>query len=217
MSASRFDSLLSPLKQGELARDAQLAARLNAITELLQETAQGRHVRGGPGMLVSTGVSGVSVRTRRPLRPAVQIHPFFVFDGTGYVHTGTVNGYVPKLGTGIVGVGETPLPTMEAYNGYVYIRAIYEVSFEHHLLKQAVLKQDPETMQRDIEVIKADEPQMDGLDMMAFEFTTYRLVAHVIEGVVQRQQNTTGSLNITICDQSSGEDNGEALEAFWTQ
>lgn len=54
---------LKTLAPGDRVRDAVNAARFNALTELAKQAASGSLIRGGPGVRVRTGPSGVTIRS----------------------------------------------------------------------------------------------------------------------------------------------------------
>jgi hypothetical protein len=106
MSAERFNDDLRDLVPGMRIRQAVTAARLNALTTLARDANRGSMIRGGPGLRVSSGPQGVTVRARKPLpKPAaVRKLPLQVYlksAGEGfeaYVVASTVLGEVPKIG-----------------------------------------------------------------------------------------------------------------------
>lgn len=67
MSAERFNDDLRELVPGMRIRQAVTAARLNALTALARDANRGSMIRGGPGLRVSSGPQGVTVRARKPL------------------------------------------------------------------------------------------------------------------------------------------------------
>lgn len=117
MSASRYDELLQPVKKGDSLRKALQPERLNAMVELLRETARGKNLHGGPGVLVSTGPAGATVRRKKPLQPFRFLKPLQVLvtaiaavEVTLQVVPGTVCGAMPQIDT--VALNTDPAPTL---------------------------------------------------------------------------------------------------------
>jgi hypothetical protein len=122
MSAERFNDDLRDLVPGMRVRQAVTAARLNALTTLARDANRGSMIRGGPGLRVSSGPQGVTVRARKPLpKPAaVRKLPLQVYlrsAGAGfeaYVVSSTVLGEVPKIGSTALNVATPPFLSVPA-------------------------------------------------------------------------------------------------------
>jgi hypothetical protein len=114
MSAERFNDDLRELVPGMRIRQAVTAARLNALTALARDASRGSMIRGGPGLRVSSGPQGVTVRARKPLPRAggggSTAKPLQVkTDGT--VVYGTICGEIPTIGGTLINDATPPAMT----------------------------------------------------------------------------------------------------------
>jgi hypothetical protein len=125
MSAERFNDDLRELVPGMRIRQAVTAARLNALTALARDANRGSMIRGGPGMMVSSGPQGVTVRARKPLpRAGGRRLPLEVLisEGEARVVASTVLGTVPTIGGTQIDAGTPPVLTVpESGTRYVVI------------------------------------------------------------------------------------------------
>lgn len=132
------------------------------------------------------------------------VHPFYI-NADGTLHAGTVSGTIPELGGDPIGEDGNTLDLSGDF--YVYIRAEFSLSFDANFFLAS------RTLEA-LEIVTNATPLTDSQDTASL--TTHRLIAQVIDGVVQRDQPTSSSLNLNVCDDSTGAEGGEAVQATWT-
>lgn len=131
------------------------------------------------------------------------VHPFFIYT-TGKIHAGTVNSIIPTLGGSPIGESGSSL-TMSG-NKYVYIKNEWTLTFGSGFLTAAVLNAST--------IVTSTSALTDTQTGTAF--VSYRLVAQLIDGKVQRTQQTTTNLTNLICDQSSGSEETGSVSSTWS-
>lgn len=113
MSGARFSEDLKPLSPGQRLREAVNVARQNALATLVQESASGRYIRGGPGVRVSTGPQGTTIKLRKAVRPAQGERPGLYVSVSGLtvkVVAATICGVMPTIST--TPLSDSPAPTL---------------------------------------------------------------------------------------------------------
>jgi hypothetical protein len=160
----------------------------------------------GVGVFAKPLPGGVSQSVAPQRRRSVTVHPFFIYR-TGLMHAGTVNGLIPTLGD--EPIGETGNNLTLSGDGYVYLCASWSLTFgSTSFLSTAILNT--------VTVIGSTSPITVATDISGVTLTTYRLVAQIIGGVVQRDQQTTTNLLVAVCDSSDGSDTGKSASATWS-
>lgn len=102
MAGSRFSEHLKKTEPGQRLREAVSSARMNALGTLAEEAAIGKNIRGGPGVSVRRGPSGVVISVRKPWGSSSPVadHPWRYRPGNTALEfkmtSGTVNGIVPS-------------------------------------------------------------------------------------------------------------------------
>lgn len=170
----------------------------------------GAHVRGGPGIRVKSGPHGITISSQRSARARAGVArpPFYIYND-GLIHAGTVNSVIPTLED--TPIGEDGHDLTMTGDFYVYIKASFDLTFgTFNFLTAATLKlDDPLT------IVTSASPLVDALDVGGTALDTYRLVAQVIDGIVQREQPTKTNLFLSICDLSDGTEEGKNVGAGW--
>lgn len=139
-------------------------------------------------------------------RSSIDIHPFYILS-SGLIHAGTINGLIPTYDGDPIGESGNAIELSGSF--YVYARAVFSLTFgSHEFLATAALTGTPT-------IVTYATPLSDVLDP-GDDIITYRLLAQVINGRVQRAQNTRNNLNVTVCDQSDGTSEGRAVGTTWT-
>ncbi len=141
MSATRFNNLLQPVKRGDRLADVLSPDRLNALSTLAQEGASGLFMSGGPGMYVTRGPHGVSVRARRVRRRAGgSTEKPWQLRSDGSIVPGTIGGVVPRIdSTPISGGSSIPTLTIpESYNGYLVAELTFSLSWNGDYLSDPI-------------------------------------------------------------------------------
>lgn len=131
------------------------------------------------------------------------IHPFYILS-SGKMHAGTVNGGIPTLGGSPIGESGNAL-TLTG-DKYVYICNVWTLTFTSGFLSAASITSRT--------ITTSTSPSTDV--QSGTSFTTYRLVAQIIDGKVQRAQQTTTNMMNLVCDQSSGSGETGTVGSTWT-
>jgi hypothetical protein len=217
MSAARFNEHLAPLTPGDRVSAALTAARFNAMGKLAQEAAMGKHVRGGPGVRVRSGPQGTTIsmsgRFRRGGGGGLVIHPFYIHEAGDYegtIHAGTARGRIPTLSGEPIGEDGNDLSLTGSF--WVYVKATFDLVFGAHFFLTSAEFTDADPLV----IHTSGSPVVDDFDATLNTLITYRLIAHVVDGAVMRQQPTTTNLNVSVCDASDGTEEGRNVGAIWT-
>lgn len=133
------------------------------------------------------------------------IHPFYIYQRTGLLHAGTVNGVIPHLGGDPIGEDGNAL-TLSG-DRYIYLRAEYTLVFGTLSLLSATPITDAYT------VISSATEEVDSFAIDTL--ITFRLVAQLIDGRVQREQQTKTLVGVSVCDDSDGTSEGRRAKATW--
>lgn len=172
-------------------------------------------VMAGAGLRASGGAWGMVVGLRQSMErfekrlvaaaPAVVTeppHPFYIY-ASGKLHAGTVNGsIIPTLGG--APIGETGNALSLAGDFYVYICNIWALTFgSHDFLVSVSLSSSS--------IVTNASPLDD--DFSSGTMTTYKLIAQVVDGMVQREQTTTTNLFNGVCDATT--ESGQAVNSNW--
>jgi hypothetical protein len=141
---------------------------------------------------------------------AGDVHPFYIHDASGRIHAGTVRGEIPTLTGDPIGEAGNALTLSGDF--FVYIKAEFDLVFgSHFFLESATL-----VASNPLTIVTNATPLSDDLDLTGLTLTTYRLIAQVVDGIVQRTQPTITSLNLGVCDASDGTEEGRSASATWT-
>lgn len=141
--------------------------------------------------------------------PSAQ-HPFYILQSTGELVIGTVNGSrIPTCGGDEIGIGGGAL-TLSG-NGYVYVRAKVDVTF--HATTHFMTSWDFQSAEP-VVIIGSSTPLTENLTGNVL--TSYKLIAQIVDGIVQRMQPVQTDLNFMVCDQSDGTGGGKAVIGVWT-
>lgn len=140
-------------------------------------------------------------------RTSAVIHPFFILRD-GKLHAGTVNSStIPTLGG--VPIGESGSALTLSGNKYVYICNVWTLTFGSiNFLTTASLTTST--------IVTNTTVLADATDLGGGTLTTYRLIAQIIDGVVQRDQTTKTNVFNSVCDASTGAEDGKAVNSTWT-
>lgn len=109
-----MDDPLAPLKPGDRIGKALNVARLNTLAQLAQDAMAGKFLRGGPGILTKTGVSGTTIGSRRPVRRGRRVLPLEarLYDVSGTltlkVEPSTIIGEMPTIDGTSLAAGTPP-------------------------------------------------------------------------------------------------------------
>lgn len=117
-------------------------------------------------------------------------HPFYLA-GTGLFVVGTVNGVIPLVSGEPIGAAGTAL-SLTGYTGYAYL--IYKWSVDESY--GTVVSWEPLTGYTPVIALYAT-PQTDVLT--GAEFHSKKLIAEIVDGVVQHLQPTLSNLSVTLC------------------
>ena len=169
------------------------------LVDAVDRAKPGRSV----GILNKPLPGGTSQTIEAKQRASAVVHPFFIYT-TGKMHAGTVNGIIPTLGGSPIGESGNSL-TMSG-NKYVYIKNEWTLTFTSGFLTAAV--RTASTIVTSTSVL-ADA-------QTGTSFISYRLVAQLIDGVVQRAQQTTTNMLNLVCDQSDGSSETGSVSSTWT-
>ena len=215
MSQARFNDQLKPLSPGMRLREAVNAQRQNALAELVRTAVDGRNIRSGPGIRVRNGPQGatVALARSRPLTFGAGAHPFFIrLNGT--FHAGVVNSSLVPVYEGDPIGEEGNAIDLTAFGGnfYVYLKAEFNLVFgSHNFLTSAALNMDGTPL----EIVVDNNVLTDELLVDGGTLTAYRMIAQVVNGVVQREQVTKTNLYVSVCDASDGTTEGRSCAATW--
>lgn len=170
----------------------------------LRLTAEAR----GGGMLRAAGGNTMAAKPSA----ANNIHPFYIYQSNGEMHAGTVN--VPGLGAVIPRregepIGEDGPALTLTGDGYVYIEVTVACTFASGFMTAAVVADAD-----NVKIIGSETEKTD--DFEGGVLVCYRLVAQVVDGLVQRGQQTNTNLTLGVCDASTGEAGGNLAQAVWT-
>jgi hypothetical protein len=146
---------------------------------------------------------GTSLTTQNPRSSSSAIHPFYILS-SGKIHAGTVNGAIPTLGG--TPIGESGNALTLTGSKYVYICNVWSLTFTSGFLSAASVTSRT--------ITTSTSPSTDV--QSGTTFTTYRLIAQIIDGKVQRVQQTTTNMNNFVCDQSSGAGETGTVGSTWT-
>jgi hypothetical protein len=148
------------------------------------------------------GVSQISQGSNRG-GASTSIHPFWIYS-SGKMHAGTVNGAIPTLAGSPIGESGNALSL--SGSKYIYIKNLWTLVFgSSHYLTSATLTERT--------IVSNTSPLTDSTTSGVL--TTYRLVAQIIDGKVQRTQQTSTNVSNSVCDASSGTSEGKAVRSNW--
>lgn len=161
----------------------------------------------GVGTFTKPLPGGVSQIAKSNSRAGVAIHPFYILRD-GKIHAGTINSStVPTLGGSPIGESGSAL-TLSG-DKYVYICNVWALTFGSiNFLTSASLITST--------IVTNATVLTDATNLTGGTLTTYRLIAQIIDGVVQRAQVTKTNMFNGVCDASNGAEGGKAVNSTWS-
>lgn len=186
------------------------------MLELARMAGQGRVIyeQNEPGVASGGGIRRAPNSNTLPPKPVeVGRHPFYIMQSTGELVIGSVNGsIIPTISGSEIGIGGASL-TLSG-SGYVYLKAMIDLTFHsttNFLSSWAIQESGGDPV---IAVVGSATPLTDGIS--GGVLTAYKLIAQIVDGVVQRPQPVSTVFNLNVCDQSDGTALGKNAVAVWT-